>query len=205
MKYTLLCCAVIAMGISGYSQDQLDYSEKANEINIGYFNALDLTGMDEMGIGYKRLTNKGAIRISSGFNFWKDKSENDGSHWNSGGYEFSPKLGYEFHQWFNRFRVHYGADLKTQFIRFSSEDITEDPVDSRSNTSRTFFYGVRPFLGLTLFINSSISFATETYLDLSLYNSHDERTYGNETTIEKQSGMNMGLGPIGILSVNFHF
>ena len=205
MKNILAIIALLGIAIPCLSQNPIDYSERKNEINIGYFNAFELNGINELGVGYKRIISNGAFRTGIGFNFSQYDHENETEQWKNSGFEFSPRIGYEFHQYFNRLRLHYGTDVVSSFINSTSEYIAENPISNRTDKSNGFQIGLRPILGLTVFINKSISLATETYLDLSFYKSTEERIRSNGTTTSTEKGMNMGLGPLGIVSVNFHF
>ena len=205
MKNILVFIALCGIAIPSQSQDVPEFSDKRNEINLGYFNAFELNGINESGVGYKRIISNGAFRTGAGFNFSQYDHENETEQWKYSGLEFSPRIGYEFHQSFNRLRLHYGTDVVSSFINSTSEYIAEDPISNRTDKSKGFQIGLRPILGLTVFINKSISFATETYLDLRFYKSTEERTRSSGTTTSTDKGMSMGLGPLGIVSVNFHF
>ena len=113
MKNTIILIALLVMLTPCMGQDLPDYSKNRNELNLGYFNAFELNGLGDLGIGYKRLTDKGEFRTGVGMNFSKSKREyqsyQDNSTWN----DISPRIGYEFHQWYNRIRLHYGVDAVT--------------------------------------------------------------------------------------------
>ena len=193
------------MSLPGQSQDQSGFSENKHEINLGYFNAFELNGMNELGIGYKRLKNNGALRTNIGFNFLKYENDDETEQYDNSRFEISPRVGYEFHQYYNRFRLHYGADVVSSIINSKSEFISDIPNSNRTDKSRGYQLGFRPVLGLTVFINKSISLSTETYLDFHFYKSTEERIRSTGTTTSTDKGMSMGLGSLGIVSVNFHF
>ena len=205
MKKPFAFLVLISMIVPSLAQELPDYSIKKNELNLGYFNAFELNGLGELGIGYKRLGEKGAFRTGIGMDFGKNVTDYATSNSTISRYTFSPRLGYEFHQWYKRIRVHYGGDAVTSFSKNTSADIPEDQAIDRFDSYKTFSGGLRPFLGLTVYLTKSISIATETYMDISFYKTTQERIRGEETTSYESQGMNVGLGPLGIVSVNFHF
>lgn len=205
MKITITLIALFAMLTPCMGQDLPDYSEKRNELNLGYFNAFDLNGLGDLGIGYKRLTDKGAFRTGIGMNFSKSESEHQSYDNNSKYGELSPRIGYEFHQWYNRIRLQYGVDAITSWSRYSNEDIYEDLDNDRYSEYKTFAGGIRPLLGITVYLSKSISIATETYINIGFSKTTEERTQNDNTNTYESQGMNVGLGPLGIVSVNFHF
>ena len=205
MKNILAIITLLGIAIPCLSQNPIDYSDRKNEINIGYFNAFELNGINELGVGYKRLLENGALRTGVGFNFSKYNNDYETEQFNNSGFEISPRVGYEFYQFYNRLRLNYGADVVSSIIRSKSEFITNTPNSNRTDITRNYQLGFRPILGLTVFINKSISISTETYLDFHYYHSTEERTRITGITTNTSSGMNMGLGPLGIVSINFHF
>ena len=106
---------------------------------------------------------------------------------------------------YNRIRLHYGGDAITSFSKSSREDKYEDPTNDRTTNYETFAVGIRPVLGITVYLSKSISIGTETYMDISFSKTNEERIYNDNTTTTGSKGMNVGLGPLGIVSVNFHF
>ncbi len=205
MKQIIVLIAICSMSLPSQSQDQLEFSENKHEINLGYFNAFELNGINELCIGYKRLINNGALRTSIGFNFFKYDDDYETEQHKNSGFEISPRVGYEFHQSYNRLRLHYGADVVSSIINSKSEFISDIPNSNRTEKSKGYQLGFRPVLGLTVFINKSISLSTETYLDFHFYKKTEERIGSTGTTTNTSNGLSMGLGPLGIVSVNFYF
>jgi len=205
MKYFILSITVFLFSLPCISQDKVDYTARKNELNFGYFNAFELNGTNDFGLGYKRLMRNGSIRTSVGFNFSQHDSETETEQWKTSGFGVSPRLGYEFHQSFNRIRLHYGSDVVSSFIKSTSELIADNPNLNRTDKSKGYILGVRPIIGLTVFLNRSFSISTETYLDIHYYKDTEERIRSSGTTTSIDKGMNMGLGPLGIVSINFHF
>jgi hypothetical protein len=205
IRKTILLVALIAITVASNCQDLPAYSENRNEINLGYFNAFELNAIGDLGIGYKRANDKGAFRIGMGMDLGMYESDYETHQANSTGYGVSPRIGYEFHQWYNRIRLHYGADVVGTFRKSSYEDTYDDPANDRYSNTKSYSAGIRPVLGLTVYLSKSISIATETYMDISFSKSTTERDYNGNTTTEVSRGINAGLGPLGIVSVNFHF
>lgn len=205
MKKTILFIAAVTIVVTCKCQDLPDFSLKRNEVNLGYFNAFDLYSVGELGIGYKRLGEKGAFRTGMGMNFWKYDREFDFYDEHNSSYELSPRIGYEFHQWFKRIRLHYGGDFVTSFAKSSWEDIADDPNYDSKTIYKSNSLGIRPILGLTVYLSKTVSIATETYMDVSFSRTVEERTDNFGTDSYERKGMKVGLGPLGIISVNLHF
>jgi hypothetical protein len=205
MKTTSLILLSLMISLTGYCQDINDYSAKRNELNLGSFNAFELNSIGDFGVGYKRFGEKGAFRIGLGTDIYSNKTEYETYQSNTSGYKISPRLGYEFHQYHGRLRINYGADVRSSFSKGSSEAIYEDPINNRKTQNNATSIGLRPLLGLTVYLNPSISISTETYLDISFGKSTTERLSTGNTTTEQTTGLYVGLGPLGMISVNFHF
>jgi hypothetical protein len=205
IRRNILILAIIAIAVTGKSQDLPAYSENRNELNLGYFNAFELNGIGDLGIGYKHACEKGAFRIGIGTDLGTYKSDRETYQTKNSGYTLSPRIGYEFHQWYNRIRLHYGADLTTSFSKYTYENIYDDPANNRSIETKSYAAGLRPVLGLTFYINKTISISTETYMDISYSKTTDEELYNENISTEVSHGMRVELGPLGIVSVNFHF
>jgi len=205
IKKNILLLAIIAIAVAGKSQDLPAYSENRNELNLGYFNAFELNGLGDLGIGYKYANETGAFRIGIGTDLGMSKSDQETVQYENSGYKFSPRIGYEFHQWYNRIRLHYGADVIATFSNYTYESIYDDPTNNRSTVSKGYSAGLRPVLGMTFYINKSISVSTETYMNISFSKSTREELFNENTSTDVSQAMNVGLGPLGIVSVNFHF
>ena len=205
MKQLITTISIVLFFLPVYSQDTEPFSARKNEINLGYFNMFELNGLGDLGIGYKRIGEKGAFRTALGMNFGNSESDYETFQSKSKVYEFSPRIGYEFHQWYNRIRLNYGGDIFTSISKSSSEDLYDDPLNNRTSYYNTYQYGIRPILGITVYLSKSVSVSTETYMNISFINRTEERTSYGDTNTYEIKGMNVGLGPLGIVSVNLHF
>jgi len=210
MRTLSLMIAVLAFSISTYSQDQKDpvnFSEKKNEINIGFFNVLDMNALQELGIGYKHSTDRGALRVATGFTLNTENREADDYEYDNSGFELSPRIGYEFHQNFNRLRLYYGVDFVTSFYKSVHEETFPviDPYETTTYTRKINQVGLRPVLGLTVFLSKSVSLSTETYLKIMYYKTSDNQESPDGSSTSTSKGMDVGLGPLGIISLNLHF
>lgn len=206
MKHILVLLAVTALGFPCHSQDTPVYSSKSNEFNIGYFNLFDLNSTNSFGIGYKHSGEKGAFRVGTGFSYLL-RNDDIESYPNRmvNNMSFSPRIGYEFHQWFNRLRVHYGVDAVSGYSKYIRENLYDDPANDYIDRNTTLSAGVRPLLGVTYFLNSSISLSTETYFHIGWSRQTNESIDGAGTTTRTNSSVNTSMGPLGIISVNIHF
>ena len=120
MKHAFTVMLLCGAFIMAHGQQTEPYSDKRNEVNLGFFNAFNLSESPNLGIGYKRAVEKGAWRFGTGFRFWDNLNEYESSTRNTSSWAVSPRAGYEFHQNFNRLQLHYGVDLSTSFSSVKS-------------------------------------------------------------------------------------
>ncbi|MDF1576669.1 MAG: hypothetical protein P1P86_15900 [Bacteroidales bacterium] len=206
MKKLTLLIAALTFSFHVSAQDPINLFENRNELNIGFFNVFDLNAAHDFGVGYKISGERGALRLATGFNL--KSYDRDGEDYQSKEKSFgiSPRIGYEFHQNFNRLRLYYGADVVTSFYKVVNEVTYPviDPYETNIQTIKSNEYGLRPILGLTVFLSKSVSLSTETCLNLLFSKSiHEDDDSNPHTTTTK--GLNIGLSPLGIVSINFHF
>lgn len=207
MKQLLTIAAISALILPLHAQGPESYTDSKNEINIGFFNAFELNNFSDLGIGYKRMAKNGAWRLGTGFGFSASNSDNDnGAVQTHTYYDISPRIGYEWHQNFNRLQLQYGTDLVTDFFKSTLEDTNEGTDYYRFQERIANKYSIRPFLGLKFFITKSISISTETYLDIGYtVETFEENNNSPNTTIRNEKGASVVLGPLGVFSINFHF
>lgn len=207
MKHILMAILAFALFLPAQTQNPEFFTDKKNEINIGFFNAFELSNVSDFGIGYKRMTKNGAWRFGTSFGLSATKSEGENSSSNTYNYyNIAPRLGYEWHQNYNRIQVQYGADVMAKFFNRTMEEVGDNPDYNSYDEINNQSYSLRPFLGLKVFISKSISLSTETFLDIAysyrtvneIYNSSSNSTY-------TEKGSSVRLGPLGVFSVNFHF
>ena len=205
MRKITLLIAVFAFCISASGQDPVNFSENRHEVNIGFFNVFNMNAVHDFGVGYKLSGERGALRVATGFNLNTADRDGEDYQFNEKEFAFSPRIGYEFHQQFKRLRLYYGADMVASFYKAVYEETFPvfDPNETETNTRKTNQVGIRPTLGLTVFLSKSVSLSTETYLNVMYYKSIFEQENPDATTTTK--GINVGLGPLGIVSLNFHF
>jgi hypothetical protein len=206
MKHILIIVAALACVLPVYSQSSESYSDKNNELNIGFFNAFELNNFSDLGIGYKRLAKHGAWRFGTGFAFSLSDSDDEiGAMQTHTYYSISPRAGYEWHQNFNRIQLQYGTDLVINFYKSVLEDTNESIDYYRYQERRSTKYSIRPFLGVKVFVTKSISISTETFLDVGYTKETFKEDYNSTTTTRNEKGTSMTLGPLGVFSINFHF
>jgi hypothetical protein len=196
---------VLTFTLTCQGQDSSAYTLKSNEISIIFNRSFDFGVNPPLSIGYKRIYEKGALRLASGLYFDSDSYDADLNESKGVGYTFSPRIGYEFHQWFGRFRLQYGSDLIYSFWRNDNDYNNGDPNNPHTHKIIYNKYSVRPFFGLTFFIHESVSLSTETYLDIGYYTRIDEHTDAGEVSSRKSHGTSVYFGPLGVLSFTYHF
>jgi hypothetical protein len=207
MKQLLIIITVFGFILPVHSQGAESFTDKKNELNIGFFNAFELNNFSDLGIGYKRMAKNGAWRFGTGLGLSTSNSENDnGAIQTNDYYNISPRVGYEWHQNFKRLQLQYGTDLVTDFFKSTLEDTNESIDYYRFQERIATKYSIRPFLGLKVFVTKSISLSTETYLDIGYSKETFEENYNTPTnTTRTEKGASVVLGPLGVFSINFHF
>jgi hypothetical protein len=186
-------------------QDSEKFTEKRNELNIGFFNAFQLTNIGDFGFGYKRHFEKGAFRSVIAFSFTDRKTSYDTQTSKTESSYIQPRIGYEWVQRFRRLELFYGSDVYYEYAR--SRDLSSywDGVNFQENEyiNKTNSYGIRPMLGLRVFINKSISLSTESFVQLR-YSKKSRESDGNSTNNYEEKTTSFQMGPLGVVSINFH-
>ena len=205
MKHTFAMVLLCGAFISSHGQQTEIFSQKRNEVNIGSFNAFELNANPNLGIGYKRTVKNGAWRIGTGLSYYTNSYEYQTSTNKYKGYSISPRIGYEFHQNYNRLQLLYGVDLSTSFSDSQEERIYENDENYNFEQTSGYSVGIRPLLGLKVYLSKMVSITAETYLYINYTESTTVDTYGNNSNTYTTSGMRVGLAPLGVFSVNLHF
>ncbi len=204
MKHILIVFAVAVLCFPCLAQTEGAPSPKLNEINFGYINVFNLSSSDlNVGLGYKRSGERGAIRLGTSFFFSVYNSGGSTGGENSdGGFGLTPHLGYEFHHSINRLRLYYGADLVSSVYRQKRENTSVDGEIFDYRKTEQYSLGLRPLVGLTFFLNPSISLSTEAGI---LFGWMMDRTSDEDGLVSKSTSLNSSAGSLGIVSVNIHF
>ncbi len=168
-----------------------------------------------MGLGYKFHFAKSALRTK--FTLGKQNKDNVNEIDSFGNERNLVRseifLGYEFHKNFKNTQFFYGADIfynyiNTEYVNYNIDAIYGRDIYSESTYTKEG-YGVSPFIGVKYFINPMISISTEMKLLIEKYSSKSESMYDNNGTISESkntaTGSNFRMGPVGNLSINFHF
>lgn len=196
----------LGLFLRGSVQEVPDYSQKNHEISIGYFNAFNLTSPLEFEIGYRKNLTKGALRTGLGMDFNKWHNESDTDIRNNSGLSLSPQVGYEIHQDLGRTRLYYCSDIFVMFSSNISDYEGNNSFTPRSRKTHDTQFGIRPLVGLTVFLSPMISLSTETYLEISYFTRNEQEvSQTGETSSSSTRMIEAGMGPLGIVSVNIHF
>ena len=201
-----LILSVAAMNIVS-AQDSTRFNNQKNEINIGFFNVFQLSSIPSFGVGYKRRIGNGAFRVRANFSTQNSEDETDSVRASSTSSVYiQPQIGYEFQKDFGRLLLYYGVDLSTSYRQ--SENMHENLLglpNKVTNKSESFNFGVNPFIGLKVFINSTISVSTETFFFVTYSIYESVYTSSQETRTTSGNAFRTGLSPLGVFSINFHF
>jgi len=203
MRYFITFFVLYISASISYSQEAPDFTSKINEINLGFYKD-PLVGTNTF-VGYKHSFSNGALRAGTGL---KISTLGDESEWiNSSIHRFSisPKIGYEFQKWFNRFGIYYGVDLLYIYGKYKSEvnDVDQEVVNE--SISRDQRIALRPLLGLSIFVFESLSISLESFIDLSYLTSGERFPESDDPWVNTMKGVSANLVPIGLLTVNYHF
>ena len=153
MKQLLIAVLGLLILLPIHSQEDVNYYEKKNVINIGNFNAFELNKMPDFGIGYKRIISKGAVRSSVGWNTeYIENSIYGGGYTQSNDGNITFRVGYEHHENYNRLQLYYGGDLAYNYSESTVKYLDVDGYYARVQFTQANRLSVRPTLGLTVFL-----------------------------------------------------
>lgn len=140
MKRILLSIVAIFIITTSFAQEEVNYFEKKNEINIQiddifakqnlldfyyldnyyddvpiiHYNYPDFSNSPAVGIGYKHHFSKGAIRVKGSLSIftrtYRPDEDNDDNNVSLASYYERVSAGYEFHQNWGRTQVFFGID-----------------------------------------------------------------------------------------------
>ena len=187
------------------SQDNSSYTEKKNEFNIGFFNAFELSNIQDLGIGYKRVIKNGALRTGASFDVSSSHDELNLYDRDNTYFSIKPRIGYEFHNNLNRFQLLYGLDLVGLYGHSKTEETHDNPINNNTHTLESFGASLNPTIGFKFFLNKRISIGTETSIKIAMEKSKVETVDNSGTRNYMDKDMNIGFGPLGIFSINIHF
>jgi len=187
------------------SQVNSSYTEKKNEFNIGFFNAFELGNISDLGIGYKRVINDGALRTGASFDVSSSHDELNLYDRDHTYFSIKPRIGYEFHNNLNRFQLLYGLDLVGLYGSSKSEETYDNPINNNTHTLKSYGASLNPTIGFKFFLNKSISIGTETSIKIAIEKGIAETVDNSGTSTYMSKDMNIGFGPLGIFSINIHF
>jgi hypothetical protein len=207
-KIGIIFCGLLLFQFS-IAQDTTKYSNKKNEINIGYFNLFELNSINNFGIGYKCVMGNGAFRIGTSFYYnYSDRSDNSYNNYQSTQKSITifPRIGYEFRQNYNRIIVYYGFDLCGSIGEYMNKNYYSGTYNSKEVITNSGI-GLSPFIGVKFFINKRISISTETSFNFmySCEKSKSSTIYDTHVNETDTRSIIAKLSPLGIVSINFHF
>jgi opacity protein-like surface antigen len=204
MKRILIVFTLAVLCIPSFTQTESAPATKLNEINFGYINVFNLSNSNlNIGLGYKRSGEMGATRLGTSFFFNAYNSgRTAGDEYSDGGFGITPRVGYEFHHDINRLRLYYGADLVSSVYMQKRENTSADGERFDYRKTEQYSLGLRPLVGLTFFLNPSISLSTEAGI---LFGWKMDRTSDADGLVLKDTYLNSSAGSLGTISVNIHF
>lgn len=179
------------------SPDSAPFSSAIHELNLG-------SGSmgHEFFLGYKHNFAMGALRTGTDLNlFWSNYS-NGVTEDKTLIFGIDPRIGYEFYQWYGRFRLHYGADLGYSFNSYRTKSL-DGGDEFNILIDNSHGVNLSPLIGISVFLSPSFSLTMESCVNVRyfiLQNGVDEE---NPTLTGK--GIYVGLKPLGLLSLNYHF
>lgn len=203
MRYFITFVALCLTASMGSCQEVPDYSSRINEISLG-FNRITGNGSNTC-IGYKHNFSSGALRAGAELSIYSWGDEDESFNLTGHNYAISPKIGYEFQESFNRFKIYYGADLVYSLGRYKREeyDIDSEGVDLAIDRNQKI--ALRPLLGLQVFIFESISISVESFFDIAYLTAAENSPGSDDPWVNTMTAVSANLVPLGLLSVNYHF
>ncbi len=217
MRKTITILISIFLSFNLFAQTDFDeLNSKKNQINIGYFNILNFSDGNDLGLGYKRTFKKSALRIASSFLHYKSTNDEDINFDDSDDEEFSymnsstkikPRIGYEFHTNTKRVQIFYGFDIIGLIENHSYKRVNvRYPEQNIKNSNKAFGIGLSPAIGIKFQISKTFSISTETNFDV-MYSMNESKRTNSEgyERISKSNSTSVKLNPIGIVSFNIHF
>ena len=233
--FRLLIIGIIIFGASSiYAQDEVNYYQNKNEINVqvddifaknnifSYLYSGDsyesislyILGMDapSVGIGYKHYFTNAAVRFKLS-NSSVASSYTTGSNDNHDSkYAFfrrSISGGYEIHKRLNRSMVFFGADAVIAFQGISTTEKISNYDGTYKDVESKYrgtSYGIRPFLGFKFYISQQFSVSSEYHFLFERYiNRNISDVDREDQTTSESIGFKTSFGPLGQITFSFHF
>lgn len=184
---------------------------------------------------YNFLDNRAALRFQTFFNYNSDNDETKYSYNNTNSTEYLDTrmkfgLGFEGHKNFKRTQLYYGVDFSFSYSKVTNTSTNTNEQRYYPNINDTAYtiitvvytntiddrmsrYGINPLLGIKFFITPKLSMSTETQFVFEFYyekfkqdNTCDHPTYSAiNSKITNNDGFSSRFGPIGTLSISYHF
>jgi len=165
----------------------------------------------KLGLAYKYHFNTSALRAKIAYGSSNSKSESirDSSKTESSVSSMQVNLGYEFNKTFEKVQVFYGIDVSMKISEVSSESsyIYQNETYTTENEQDYTAYGLSPLFGVKYFVTPKLSVSTEIKYTIETYEGSESSKYSgdNNKNTTNNSGTNTFFGPIGQISINFHF
>jgi hypothetical protein len=215
MMKKLSCLFLVSLFFTDvFSQGDSLLAKNRNELNIGTFNAFNLSSISDIGIGFKKHKKNGAFRFMLNFSVSNDNNFESGTNTNTTGYSnlffISPRVGYEFQEDFKKMKFFYGLDLKGDLRKFSRETVNSTSAYKYMSAYRSNAFGLVPFIGFKYRFNERFSISTETNIDIMYSKGLNRIETSRNNLVEDSSSQSdnkfyANLSPLGLFTFNFHF
>ena len=231
-KFSLLIVLLLSL-IIVKGQDQQVYNTKNTQVNIGITNIFaknyiyydyyfldgeiyptlvydNLYNVPGLQLGLKFNNKKGAFRLSTSLSYSTLNQENDNDPTDKSSYSAfgsSLNLGYEWQKTIQRVVIYYGFDLTSELVNRKFKYINNNYNGYYESETKVneYSYGIRPLLGLNVFLFENVSIGTEIQYTLKYYTGTEKSTYtGSQDSKSKFDGIKTYFGPLGFLSINIH-
>ena len=116
-------------------------------------------------------------------------------------------LGYEWQKTISRVVIYYGFDITSDMVnrKFTYENNNYNGYHKSETKVNEYTIGIRPLMGLNVFLFENVSVGTEIQYSLKYYTGSEKSTYtGSEDSKSKFDGIRTYFGPLGFLSINIH-
>jgi hypothetical protein len=183
-----------------FAQDAPAPDKRKHEIGVGTLLPAGSGGSSFLNFSYKYHFTRGALSTSLLLNMGKSTNFYDPEYYIRKDQLLGAFLGYELFKDFGRFRFSYGGDLGCFWERSVSGYVPEPGMQLDAEAEHSWSFGLRPFLGIAFRIvpGLSVSLESQAFFMYRLPN-------GFENGGENSHSYELGMMPLGLLSLNYHF
>ena len=196
-----------------FAKNRSDNPIYYNKMEYGGYIETNSVSNSKVGIGYKFLFNKSAIRSKVAGYIGNDNYSNGNTQKNdTKKFTLSANIGYEFHKNIEKTQLFFGVDFVFDYAKLN-ENSTSNYNFNMLPTTFTYknstdyqALGFAPLMGVKYFFTKNLSMSTELNCKTMFYNIKDKSESSQNPSNEvKNDGVETTFGPLGNLSINYAF